>query len=118
MRVIVTGSRDWTDRQAIRNRLRELVTAHPNEEITIVQGGARGADSIAYQEAERMKLQSETHKANWERYGKAAGPIRNNHMAGLGADLCLAFRQEGSRGTQNMIETARKRGIPVEVIEG
>ena len=112
MRVIVCGSRHWTDRKRIADRLREFV-AH----TTIVHGGARGADRIAGEEAKKRGLKVEVHPANWERYGRAAGPIRNHKMAELGADLCIAFLKDNSPGTRNMIEQARKFEIPVEIIQ-
>jgi hypothetical protein len=116
LRIIVCGSRNWHDQQRIADRL-----GHVPADATIVHGGARGADSIAGEEAARLGLLVEPHYANWERYGRAAGPIRNREMADAGADLCIAFLQETpdapSRGTRNMIDQARERGIPVEVIE-
>ena len=60
-------------------------------------------------------LEPERHPADWKRYGRAAGPIRNQEMVNLGADVCLAFPREGSRGTKNCMEAARKAGIPTLV---
>lgn len=111
-RTIVTGSRRWNDRTKIVNRLADLPP-----DTTVVHGGARGADSIAHQEAQKLGLLVEVHKADWERYGKPAGLIRNHKMAEMGADLCLAFLRDNSTGTLHMVEEARRRGIPVEVIE-
>lgn len=117
MRVLVCGSRNWTDRQ----RIADLLEALPAPaSVTIVHGGARGADRIAGEEAQRLGMRVEIHPADWERYGRAAGPIRNREMAESGVDACIAFLQETpdapSRGTRNMIEQARKSGIPVEII--
>lgn len=110
-RVIVCGSRRWRDRDAIVNRLFKLPA-----DTTIVHGNAQGADRIAHQEAQKLGLLVEPHPADWERYGKTAGPIRNKLMADLGADLCIAFWDGLSTGTRNMIDQAEKVGIPVEVI--
>jgi YspA, cpYpsA-related SLOG family len=110
-RVIVCGSRHWHDREAIANRLFGLPP-----DSTIVHGNAAGADRIAHQEAQKLGLLTEPHSADWERYGKSAGPIRNHEMAELGADLCLAFWDGSSAGTKNMLEQAKKHGIPVEII--
>lgn len=116
-RVIVCGSRTWTDRHKIADRLHDLTLEHPGEWITIVHGAARGADRIAHQEAEKHGMLVEPHPADWDAHGKAAGPIRNRKMADLGADLCIAFLKDGSAGTRHMIDEARKHGIPVEVID-
>ena len=56
------------------------------------------------------------HHANWDRYGSRAGVIRNYEMARAGADLCIACWDGTSTGTKNMIDQARKYGIPVEII--
>ena len=110
MRVIVCGSRKWTDREAITNRLFELPS-----HATIVHGNAKGADRIAGQEAEKLGLFVEPWDAQWDLYGKAAGFIRNEAMAKAGADLCLAFWDGQSRGTSDMVDHAESYGIPLEL---
>lgn len=112
MRVIVCGSRRWRDRDAIVNRLFDL----PVDSV-IVHGGAQGADRIAQQEAQKLGFLIEEHRAEWGTYGKRAGLLRNTHMASLGADLCIAFWDGRSTGTQHMIEQAKAYGIPVEINE-
>jgi hypothetical protein len=110
MRVIVCGSREWSDRDRIADRLAEL----PGN-TTIVHGAARGADRIAHQEAEKAGLLVEPHPAEWDRFGKRAGIMRNRMMAELGANLCIAFWDGRSRGTLDMMETAAQHGINIEV---
>lgn len=111
MRVIVCGSRKWHDRGRIASRLFDL----PPDSI-VVQGGAQGADRIAKQEAEKLGLVVEEHRAEWGSLGKRAGLIRNTLMASLGADLCIAFWDGRSTGTAHMMEQAKAHGIPVEVV--
>lgn len=118
MRVIVCGSRHWDDRERIADRLFDLSMSTENLSCTIVHGGARGADRIAHQEAQKLGLLVEAHPADWERLGKRAGFVRNAEMAALGADLCLAFWDGSSKGTQHMMNLAREQGIPVEVVSG
>lgn len=127
MRVIITGSRGWTDRERIANVLFELPVTS-----TIVHGNARGVDRIAHQEAQKLGLVLEPHDAEWNIHGelngllpcscppekkvcKLAGFRRNEEMAFLGADLCIAFWDGSSSGTQDMMERAAKHGIPIEV---
>jgi hypothetical protein len=110
VRVIVCGSRRWSDRDQIAHRLSELPGTS-----TIVHGGASGADRIAGQEAQKLGLLIEEHPAQWHIYGKLAGPTRNEKMAALGADLCIAFWDGHSRGTADMVDRAEKHGIPIEL---
>lgn len=111
MRVIVTGSRRWRDRDTITNRLADLPA-----DTTIVHGAAQGADRIAGQEAGKLGLLVEPHPADWGSLGKRAGLIRNTVMAQAGADLCIAFWDGRSTGTAHMMTEAKNRGIPVEMI--
>lgn len=111
MRVIVCGSRAWTDREAIANRLSDLPPGS-----TIVHGAARGADRIAGQEGQKLGHLIEEHSAEWETHGKRAGYLRNAHMASLGADLCIAFWDGRSKGTQHMVDLAEDAGIPLELV--
>lgn len=120
MRVLVTGSRNWTDRKAIEDELDYLYYDFPFRHLTVVHGGARGADTIAaeWAAARGSHVTAERHPAEWERHGKSAGHRRNAEMVALGADICLAFPIGESRGTRGCIEMAKKAGIPVKVIEG
>ena len=111
MRVIVTGSRNWTNTHAVGA---ELVILPPWS--IVVHGGARGADECAEREAVKEGLRTEVFEADWKRYGKAAGAIRNQAMVDAGADLVLAFPLEGSRGTWDCVRRAEAAGIPVRII--
>jgi hypothetical protein len=113
MRVIVCGSRTWNDGDAIHDELDNI----DRENLTIIQGGARGADSIARGWALDADVKCEEYPADWNRHGRSAGPIRNREMLDHGADLVIAFRATGeSRGTDDMIRESRRRGIPVRVV--
>jgi hypothetical protein len=109
-RIIVTGSRDWDDARTIR-----LMMARYNGPHTVlVHGGCpTGADAIADQFARENGWTVEVHPADWKNKGKRAGLIRNVEMADLGADVCLAFHKDNSRGTGHMINRCAERGIPV-----
>lgn len=113
-RVIVCGSRGWTDRERIADRLADL----PGDTI-IVHGAAKGADRIAHQEAQKLGLLVEPHPYQpfiTAFVGAKRAPLaRNEHMASLGADLCIAFWDGRSTGTQDMTEVAARYGIRVEI---
>lgn len=109
-RVLITGSRGWSDVEMMARVLREvLMEIGP---YTLVHGDARGADTYGYQIAEFMGLPSEAHPAQWESLGKRAGFVRNAEMVDLGADLCLAFIKNESKGATMCADLAEQAGIP------
>ena len=92
----------------------------PPSQITVVHGEAPGADTMAARMAHDLHFRVEPHKADWNKYGKAAGPIRNQEMADCGADAVFAVIDKPlaeSHGTASMVDIARKAKIPVFVIE-
>jgi hypothetical protein len=96
--------------QAIREAW--LVAGRPYG-VVVVHGGARGADYIAGVYAKRLGFSVEVHEADWTKYGKGAGPIRNKEMVDSKADICLAFIRNESEGATGCAEMAEKAGIPV-----
>lgn len=112
IRVLVCGSRHFNDYKLLEKTLDGF-------DITeIIEGEARGADSLARDYAFKRDILLRAYPADWERYNKVAGPIRNKQMLVEGQpELVIAFRGENSRGTQNMIDQAKKAGIPVEIVE-
>jgi len=113
VKILVCGSRDWTDMEVIRQRLCQF-----SSETVIIQGDARGADLLAKKVAEDIGLEVESFPADWERHGRKAGPIRNRQMLDREPDLVIAFHSclPQSRGTVDTIYEANKRGIKVEII--
>ena len=119
IRVLVCGDRNWTDLKAIQLRLNRLLD-ETEEFITVVEGEARGADTLGRQAAEELGIKVEAYPADWQQYGRAAGPIRNQQMLDSGIDLVLAFHHnlDKSKGTADMVRRVRRAGIEVEVIHG
>jgi hypothetical protein len=115
-RVLVTGSRDWTDQAAIWQALAAVVRElPPDRDLVLVHGACpRGADEMAHQWACGFGGTIEAHPANWVINGKRAGFIRNAHMVNLGADVCLAFIKDGSRGASHTARLAEESGIPTK----
>lgn len=93
----------------------EIVALKPTE---VIQGGAAGADSLALLAALTLALPYRTFKADWKKYGKAAGPIRNQQMLDEKPDQVLAFRPSSgiTKGTADMVGRATKAGIPVKIV--
>lgn len=115
MRVLICGSRDWTDEDAIFRALLCLPL-----DAAIIHGDARGADTIADRAAEALGIARYPFPAEWRKHGRRAGPIRNRQMLDEGLpDEVIAFRKRGpSPGTDDMVRQARADGVPVKVIEG
>jgi hypothetical protein len=131
MRVLVCGSRDWTDAGRILKELLAVEYAHDAYVTEVIHGGAGGADTLSGVAARKMcgygkpkaQVKKNTPKitvfpADWKKHGRAAGFIRNQQMLDEGKpDLVLAFWKNKSRGTEDMIRRARKAGVEVRVIE-
>ncbi len=114
MKVIVCGSRRWTDSRTIWRVLERLADHHP--EVEIIHGAARGADTIAGEVGVALGFKVTAVPAQWEKFGKAAGPMRNKEMLGMAPDLVYAFRCRGeSNGTDNMIKIAKKAGVAIGI---
>jgi hypothetical protein len=119
-RILVTGSRDWDDVAALRRALNDVLAAlaNPATSVTVVHGDCpNGADrqaSVWVRDCQRGPLWTvaeEKHPANWQLNGKRAGFIRNQLMVNLGADVCLAFIRNGSRGASHTARLAEEAGI-------
>jgi len=114
MIVLICGDRNWTDWKAIEDFIKPLP-----KDTTIIHGNCRGADKMAgYVAEKKYGLEVISFPANWEKYGRAAGPIRNKQMIVEGKpDLVVAFHNNilKSRGTKDMVTQARRHGIRVKI---
>jgi hypothetical protein len=113
MRVVVFGGREFHNEKLA---FKALDILHRKYKFTcIIDGAARGADTLAYRWAKRNGVPTERYAANWAKYKRAAGPIRNRQMIEEGKpNMGVAF--PGGRGTENMKEQLKKAGIPVHVV--
>lgn len=112
-RILVTGSREWDDRYAIRRALLRAARGATPDQVTVVHGGARGADVLAGEVAGGYGWRVEVHLADWQQYGKSAGRRRNARMVTLGANVCVAFALRWNSGCGHCARLARAAGIPV-----
>lgn len=115
MKVLVYGGRDFTNELLANQALDELHAVYGFS--VVIDGVARGADTLAYQWAKSRGILSQRFPAEWGRYGKAAGPIRNQQMIDEGKpEMGIAF--PGGNGTTDMTRRLLKQGIHVIPITG
>jgi hypothetical protein len=113
IKVLICGDRNWNYPEDIDAFVQSL----PKDTI-IIEGECRGADIQAKQSAIKHKLIVESYPAQWVRYGKGAGVLRNKEMLEIGKpNLVVAFHTDlaKSRGTRNMISLAMAKGLPVTI---
>lgn len=110
--ILVCGSRHWADYQRIIERLSQEPAG-----TVVIEGGAEGADRLAYRAAMSLGFNRITVKALWAKYGRSAGPRRNRAMLDLKPCKVIAFTPDLAKsiGTKDCVEEAQRRGIPVEV---
>ena len=111
--VIIAGGRDFSDYALLAKTMDHLLS-NIRDDITVICGKARGADTLGEQYAKERGFSVQYFPADWKRYGKSAGYRRNAEMA-ENADALVAFWTGKSRGTKHMIETAKTRGLKVRV---
>jgi hypothetical protein len=117
-RIVIAGSRSYEDYEGLQQAWQKHLTRHGLKEadLCIVSGGAAGADKLAERLAQEKGLRIEIHKADWQKHGKAAGPIRNAEMIAK-ARHCIALWDGKSPGTAMTIKTAKRKGLAVTVIQ-
>lgn len=123
MKILICGSRGWKDHRPIDAIVAgyDVLAEGAGEDLVIVHGGApKGADAMADRIGRRWGIKVEKVPADWDKYGKAAGFIRNQQMLDEHhPDVVYAFRAYGkSNGTDDMCARAQAAGIPTFIING
>lgn len=118
-RLLVTGSRTWTDKKAIYQALRDWWDSTGRDPAAVLVSGAcpKGADRLAEEVWEQNGLTVERHPADWDQYGKRAGFVRNKAMVDTAPDHLAAFILDGSKGASQTLRLAREAGISATVVE-
>lgn len=111
-RVVVAGSRNFGDYERLSAELDKFLVGKKN--VVIVSGTARGADRMGEQYAAEHGYKIDQFPAEWGKYHQGAGPIRNLQMVKT-ADAVVAFWDNESSGTRNIIDCARQEHIPYKV---
>lgn len=111
--ILVCGGRKYDNPIAMNSFLDAVHKRHTIKEI--VHGDASGADRMAGRWAENADVKCTAVPADWKRYGRSAGPIRNAEMLKKDIDIVVAF--PGGRGTADMINRAEKAGVKVFIYD-
>lgn len=118
IRIIIAGGRDFSNYSKLKAHMDEFLETVTCP-VTIVSGGARGADTLGEQYAREHGYPVKRFPANWDKYGKSAGPKRNEEMALYVAEehgVLVAFWDGKSRGTKDMIDRATEYKLEVQVV--
>lgn len=114
-KVIIAGTRTFDNYPLLCSFCDKCLSQKElSHDIVIVSGAAKGADTLGERYAKERGFAVLSYPADWEKHGRAAGPIRNTEMADA-ADALIAFWDGQSRGTANMIDTARKKGLKIRI---
>jgi hypothetical protein len=123
MKLLVCGGRDFADRQLVELALTSAMIHGGCEQIICGYDPSdvryQGADQLAYEWAQEQDFPCRVFPADWNRYGRSAGPRRNSEMAKDGPDECVAFpRADGKwgHGTLDMIAKAERAGVKIHRI--
>lgn len=115
-KVIIAGSRGFSNYKLLKEKCNEYLREKRKEyNIIIISGGARGADTLGEKYAQDEGFSLEVFPANWNKFGKSAGFIRNEQMAEV-ADALIAFWDGKSNGTKHMIEIMENKKLLVRVV--
>lgn len=119
MKILVVGSRDFNNYEMLKNAIDTATNTY--EDIEIISGGAKGADSLAEQYAKEKGYALKVFPADWDKYGKSAGYRRNAEMHKYISEfddrLCIAFWDRQSKGTQHSFDLAKQYNNPILVIK-
>lgn len=113
MKVIIAGGREFSNFQLMFEKCEEILKDF--ESVEIVSGTARGADKMGEHYASLKLFEVKKFPADWNKFGKAAGYVRNKEMADY-ADVLIAFWDGKSKGTASMIDLAKERNLDVHIV--
>ena len=116
MKIIIAGTRTFDNKQLLFNSMNAIIEKFDLHYFEVISGTAEGADKLGEEWGKEKHAIISRFPPDWNKHGKAAGPIRNSQMADV-ADMCVVFWDGKSKGTKNMIETALSKGLFVKVVK-
>lgn len=116
-KIIIAGSRGFNNYDFMKDKVDKLISAIRNEkDIIIISGTANGADKMGEKYAIREGFNLIQKPADWDKYGKRAGYLRNQEMADI-ADACVIFWDGVSPGSKHMYDICKKSNVAVRLIK-
>ena len=118
-KIIICGGRHFNDYELLMSRLNDIIASNKIDikQLEIVSGHCEGADMLGEKCAADLGAKCTVFPAQWKKYGRSAGPIRNKQMIDYIKDcdnpIVLAFVNERTKGTRNTVSLAQKNNIPV-----
>ncbi len=114
-KIVVSGCRDFNNYDIAKRFIDACISRVRKEhELVFISGGCQGADMLGERYARENGITIERYEAEWDKYGKAAGPIRNKQMAQV-CDYVICFWDGKSRGTKTMVEFAEQFGKTIRI---
>ena len=112
-KIIIAGTRTFNDYNLLESKLDFYLSK--KSDIEIVSGTCYGKDLLGEQYAIKHNLPVKRFPADWNKYGRSAGPIRNAQMADY-ADACIVFWDGKSKGTKSMINLAKQKDLATRIV--
>lgn len=123
IRIIVAGTRTFSNYELLENELNDFISElhqkYPDKQVVMITGAAKGADQLGSLYARNHSIPLKEFPADWNTYGRSAGPIRNQQMLDYalhGVPALIVFWDGKSRGTKNIISIAKRCNVQTEVV--
>ena len=112
MKLAIVGGRDFNDKELFNKTMIEFI----DKVSVVISGAAKGADTFGENWAKENKIDTIIHLPNWEKHGKAAGYVRNKLII-EDCDMCIAFWDGKSKGTESSINLCKQSNKPIKIVK-
>jgi hypothetical protein len=112
MKLAIVGGRDFNDKELFNKTMIEFI----DKVSVVISGAAKGADTFGENWAKENKIDTIIHLPNWEKHGKAAGYVRNKLII-EDCDMCIAFWDGKSKGTESSIKLCKQSNKPIKIVK-
>jgi hypothetical protein len=118
--LIIAGTRTFDDYESLKTEVNKFIKTdlhipNPQGSMFIISGYANGPDKMGIRYAQELNIEYRIMKADWNKYGKSAGYVRNREMAKI-AKACIVFWDTKSKGTENMIKLAFEYKLNLTIV--